>query len=517
MNLNLHLTQLFTFTLLLSSSFHLNASTYTSAGSGNWFDANTWENQQIPSEDDDIIIKTGHLITLTATDYTHYGNISVESNGELLANVGDHLEGFVFCGLEFHLRGSFSTGTDQDFAITGDALFWAHAGSSIWVKDDFKLMGNANIVVEDICIRVNDDFEIHGTHTSLCGDGGVSIGEDTHTNNFTLMSGANINQVCVEVQVYRNDGVNTCVTLVSAGTGNTNPVAVDDQQSVFKNEVTEIDVLNMGTPDSDVNISDKLELIAVGTGFSNNQQTKEGGQVIILDKGTPLDPTDDVIAYTPPTNFLGFDGFNYIISDGQGGYAAAEVVLEVMEVLPVELSSFGVQQKACQVTVSWSTASELNNSHFNIERSEDGYYFEKIGVVAGSGTSKLTHVYDFVDPLPLEQNYYRLVQVDYNGEYTTSDVVHQSLECAGTKENIGIVTLFPNPVLSGNVDLRFKAQKTEMTALVMSDLYGTVVLRQEIEINPGMNNIDLDLIESLPIGTYVVQVGQQVTRLMVTR
>ncbi len=84
--------------------------------------------------------------------------------------------------------------------------------------------------------------------------------------------------------------------------------------------------------------------------------------------------------------------------------------------LPIELESFWCTQKGNRMSVEWITSSEINNNYFMIQRSADGTNFEDIGVEVGNGNSNNTLKYTFIDEKPLEGiNYYRLKQVDYDG------------------------------------------------------------------------------------------------------
>ncbi len=95
--------------------------------------------------------------------------------------------------------------------------------------------------------------------------------------------------------------------------------------------------------------------------------------------------------------------------------------------LPVELISFKGYRATNGNLLEWSTATEINNSHFEPERSLDGKQFEPIGKVTGHGTTSLTHHYTFPDK-GFESlsniTYYRLKQVDYNGHYEYSEVIY---------------------------------------------------------------------------------------------
>ena len=101
-----------------------------------------------------------------------------------------------------------------------------------------------------------------------------------------------------------------------------------------------------------------------------------------------------------------------------GGSAAISCTI-----LPVDLMAFDAQALNRQVDVNWSTASETNSSHFLVERSTDGAYFEPLGSVNAAGNSTSRNDYKFVDPSPVNGlNFYRLRQVDRDDEFAFSDV-----------------------------------------------------------------------------------------------
>ena len=94
------------------------------------------------------------------------------------------------------------------------------------------------------------------------------------------------------------------------------------------------------------------------------------------------------------------------------------------DALPVELVSFNAKMSGSVCLLSWTTASEINNDYFSIERSNDGNVFGEAGKVKGAGTSAATRVYSFIDEKPcMTISYYRLRQVDYDGVAAYSSVV----------------------------------------------------------------------------------------------
>ncbi|UOR05041.1 T9SS type A sorting domain-containing protein [Hymenobacter aerilatus] len=103
--------------------------------------------------------------------------------------------------------------------------------------------------------------------------------------------------------------------------------------------------------------------------------------------------------------------------------------------LPVELASFTVRATAQGAELHWKTASEKNNSRFIVERAvQQGtdVAFQAIGQVAGAGTSTTAQQYRFLDATAAEQSastvYYRLRQVDTNGQESFSPVVAATFE-----------------------------------------------------------------------------------------
>jgi hypothetical protein len=113
--------------------------------------------------------------------------------------------------------------------------------------------------------------------------------------------------------------------------------------------------------------------------------------------------------------------------------------------LPVELSSIEVNciETNNNIEIKWKTVSESNSSHFEIERSYDGKTWEKIGEVIAAGNSTQTLEYLFYDKMNRLnlQAYYRLIQVDFNGESEKYGPL--SVNCESTESSISI---FPNPV-----------------------------------------------------------------------
>lgn len=126
-------------------------------------------------------------------------------------------------------------------------------------------------------------------------------------------------------------------------------------------------------------------------------------------------------------------------------YSNPTAVRLVFGVLPVELTDFTARLVDSSVHLEWHTATEQNNRGFYVERSTEGQHWTQLGFVQGNGSSNQPHEYAFTDEKPLPgTNYYRLLQVDFDGRGTFSSVVPVTLE-----NRPGRLSIYPNPVAAG--------------------------------------------------------------------
>ncbi len=127
-------------------------------------------------------------------------------------------------------------------------------------------------------------------------------------------------------------------------------------------------------------------------------------------------------------------------------------------VLPVELLAFDAFRQNDDVALEWSTASEINSSHFDVERSADGRNFQYLTKVQAAVFSSKILEYGCLDKNPLRgTNYYRLKQVDMDGSYEYSQIVTVDF---GAKEDI---LLYPNP-FSNILQIDIHSEQGELTA-----------------------------------------------------
>lgn len=137
--------------------------------------------------------------------------------------------------------------------------------------------------------------------------------------------------------------------------------------------------------------------------------------------------------------------------------------------LPVELIDFKLIEQGNNRMLSWSTATETNNNHFVVEFSEKGFHWEALDSIDGYGNSyvKRDYVFENTNLLP---GYYRLKQVDYNGDFEYSRAV------------------LLQPVHSDPIRIHYSAfqdginieSKEDILSLKIIDLNGQVVYEENV-------------------------------------
>jgi hypothetical protein len=162
---------------------------------------------------------------------------------------------------------------------------------------------------------------------------------------------------------------------------------------------------------------------------------------------------------------------------------------------------------AIDAQVKWTTATEDNNSHFEVERSFDGLEFDKIGVVhskATNGQSQTKIDYTFDDYKVAnamnQKVFYRLKQVDFDGQYAYSPVVDLTKETSKAMA----VKVYPNPTnASVNVSISNYGEAGASTGIKVMDVLGKTIHDQNL-VNDGIVlNTVLDM-SSYAQGVYHV-------------
>lgn len=169
-------------------------------------------------------------------------------------------------------------------------------------------------------------------------------------------------------------------------------------------------------------------------------------------------------------------------------------------VLPVELSSFTGKKTSSGAELNWATASEKNNSHFEILRASQDGVFKAIDKVNGKGNSDANSNYQFTDNNPLTgKNYYKLKQVGVNGNSKEYGPVVVTFDLETNK-----LTTYLNA--DQQLLLTYKSLENTQADLVIADLSGKKLIVQKVALSKGVNQPKVD-VSVLPKGLYVVKIG----------
>ena len=172
--------------------------------------------------------------------------------------------------------------------------------------------------------------------------------------------------------------------------------------------------------------------------------------------------------------------------------------------LPVTLVNFSAKAIDNKyIELNWLTASELDNSGFQVERSTNGVSFDAIGWVEGHGSTSAANSYKYSDitAMPGVVYYYRLKQVDFDGKHAYSELSSASL--TGSK-GFSLESLVPNPA-NNQVSIGVISNVDASATITMTDMLGRVVFHNEWPMSVGYNINQFDL-STMPVGTYLVTI-----------
>jgi hypothetical protein len=211
--------------------------------------------------------------------------------------------------------------------------------------------------------------------------------------------------------------------------------------------------------------------------------------------------TFDLSAYAGQTIQLGFEGVSYYGNN----FGLDDITITATGLVPVKLVNFTGERSGNKNNLAWSTATEINNAGFELQRSADGANFSKLAYVSSqseNGYSYRNLNYTYSDNAPLATtNYYRLKQIDKDGKVEYSKVVM----IKGTKATaVEIAAVYPNPVVN-SLNLIIASPTAANATLMVTDAAGKVVLQKTAQLNSGDNNLPLN-VKAISNGTYNLKV-----------
>ncbi len=233
--------------------------------------------------------------------------------------------------------------------------------------------------------------------------------------------------------------------------------------------------LSIKIDDGDVEASSSIAIIS---------GTPGGGTPSAIQTFTTSTPNNTVVTYSDasiPNNQTRF--YYALITQADGNKIWTAPIWftrdDSQSPLPVRFIAFNGVPENNGVMLRWSTASEINNDRFEIERSTDRVTFTKIGAQIGNGTTNNVSQYSYFDgSLPVAPKlYYRLKQVDYNGEFEYSPTVEVNF--TGDKDAVPAPwQLYPNPY-TGSSDLQLVSIDPNVK---LTDVFSYSIITQQGEV-----------------------------------
>ncbi len=174
---------------------------------------------------------------------------------------------------------------------------------------------------------------------------------------------------------------------------------------------------------------------------------------------------------------------------------------------PVTLNYFKGNVEDKNVKLNWETSEELNFSHYEIERSEDGKSYSKIDEVTAKGAYSVYAYTDRVNNATSGNVYYRLKAVDTDGTFEYSSVVKLSVNKGTSVE----ASAYPNP-FKDRLSVNITTDEDQDMTLALYSLDGRQVMVQQASATKGSNVVMVNQLDNLAAGMYVLNVkyGEEV-------
>ncbi|MFW6019285.1 MAG: T9SS type A sorting domain-containing protein [Bacteroidales bacterium] len=486
--------------LAVAGFTQLAAQNYYTVQDGNWKAKSTWQNKNDPG--------TGWIGWKTDTIFINH-NITLNQN--LAA-------GFVLViSNSGSLSGNADLTTDSDGELIADSDIEVKnltlnnfqsitINNNLTVSENLTIYGGSSDINIGGDLYVGNNFTNNSGNTSLILNGLSTIdGDVTMSNNAPVKNNGDLT-INGTTTIRANSGIINSNTLTTNGTVS-NEGTIDNSGTFYANQdftnawggqfinsgtfVAQQDVTNQGTLDNtntmEVNGDMKNDwssdinndgIVTVDGSVDNNGDISGSGSTLV---GGTLDTSDGSVQGSG--NICSQDG----TTDPTGGNTSnvdstVSICGQTDDPLPVELIDFNVKETSKGIKLTWTTASEINNDYFTVQRATENSDFKSIATIEGAGNSNEIINYTYIDDENINGKtvYYRIKQTDYDG--TTS---YSWIEDISTQENITL-KVFPNPVKYGEEFTIQSSEKNNKVTIYNSS--GQQVFEKEI----NKNKTDID-------------------------
>jgi hypothetical protein len=164
--------------------------------------------------------------------------------------------------------------------------------------------------------------------------------------------------------------------------------------------------------------------------------------------------------------------------------------------LPIVFKDFSIENFENSIELNWTTASELENDFFTVEKSKDGSHWFELGTVKGNGSTTVKNNYAFTDESPyIGTSYYRLSQTDFNG--TTRIITTEQALFESTK-----YLLYPIPV---NKSMIIEGPNLSNSKIKIFSCFGEEI---HVDSNSFGDKLSFDFSE-VKNGAYIINIENE--------
>ncbi len=213
----------------------------------------------------------------------------------------------------------------------------------------------------------------------------------------------------------------------------------------------------------------------------------------------------------PPTGSFKVQNIRLTLNNGLPGGCGNDFALDDIRMafcpsggpLPVEFINVSAKQKGTGIVINWSTASEINNKYFDVERSIDGGSNWNIVSTTKSSGSNSTGLknYNAYDSKPVSgYNFYRIKQVNLDGSFKYSSIVNVKVDLDKT-----VATVIANPFVS-NLGIDFLSKTSQPISLTLFDLTGKKIVSDKWIIPSGSSRKIFDKANNIQKGIYILSI-----------
>jgi len=212
----------------------------------------------------------------------------------------------------------------------------------------------------------------------------------------------------------------------------------------------------------------------------------------------------------PTTGNFTVQNFRLTLNDGTRSGCGIDYALDDIKVatcpsggpLPVEFLGVSAKQRGTGVAINWSTASETNLKYYDVEKSIDGVSnWDVVATNKASGNSSIVKRYNAFDAKPVAgMNYYRIKQVDMDGRFEHSIIVHVRMTIDKTYASV-----LTNPFVS-DIAIDFLSKSNQPVSISLFDLSGKRIAMDRWVIPGGSSRKTFDKVRSLQKGMYILNI-----------